>query len=125
MSVRPSQLRALFNSDLTARRTSQAAPVKDEPVWMRGAIPAWKDLFRENENHYILRLWTRLYCTYPRILYEPTEVVVSKIGREIGGRRSLSAAVEWLIARGYLVDFGRGENNVRRLQLVAERGDVG
>lgn len=53
---------------------------------------------------------------------EPTSVKETVLARALGTtRETVRNAIRWLIARGYVIDHGRGLFNVRKLQIVLLR----
>lgn len=88
-------------------------------------FPAWFDLHCDKAvtaNPSALRVYAFLIANYPRIFFEPQDVKAWLIAEtEQMGRDSVNDSLDLLVARGYILDHGRGQNNVRRLTLTITR----
>jgi hypothetical protein len=68
------------------------------------------------------KVYGRLLRTHPRILVEPADVKAWALARQLRTHRDRVAdALEQLVRRGYLVEHGRGTNNVRRITIAVVR----
>lgn len=88
-------------------------------------FPAWFDLHRDRvitNSPSTIRVYAWLIANYPRIFFEPQDVKAWAIAEdEHMGRDSVNGALDLLTSRGYLLDHGRGQNNVRRLTIAISR----
>lgn len=87
-------------------------------------FPAWFDLHSDpviRQNPSAVTVYAEL-LQIERILYEPREVKAWHLAERVGMRKqTVLRALDLLISRGYLLDHGRGDNNVRRLSIVTTR----
>lgn len=84
--------------------------------------PALTELVRESATLAAVRVYFRLFERDPAIFHRPAAVKETALAREMCLRRAtVRDAIRWLIARGFLVDCGRGPNKVRRLQMPLVR----
>lgn len=88
-------------------------------------LPAIYDLLADDRvSRTAHKVYVRLLQTHPRILSEPTEVKAWALARQLGTHRDrVNEAIERLLERGYLIDHGRGTNNVRRITVAVVRED--
>lgn len=91
-------------------------------------FPAWFDLNRDPAiaaKPSAQRVYAHLIETYPRIFFEPTDAKAWLIAETTHLHRdSVNEGLNLLLARGYLLDHGRGLNNVRRVTVAITRGPV-
>lgn len=91
-------------------------------------FPAWFDLNRDpaiRDKPSASAVYAHLIETYPRIFFEPTDAKAWLIAQVTHlARDSVNESLDLLINRGYLIDHGRGLNNVRRVTIAITRGPV-
>jgi hypothetical protein len=93
---------------------------------------AWFDIHNDDEivdHPTALRVYARLLRN-PLIFMQPQDVKAWTLAEDMRVKReSVQVALSLLIDRGYVIDHGRSQNNVRRLTLAMERApqspDVG
>lgn len=85
---------------------------------------AWFDLHDDDavvDHPTALRVYARLLRN-PRIFDEPQDTKVWAIALEMhANRETVSAALDLLVARGYVIEHPRGPSRVRRLTIPQER----
>lgn len=85
---------------------------------------AWFDLHNDDvvvDHPTAMRVYARLLRN-PLIFMLPQDVKGWLIADDMKVQpRSVYRAIDLLIERGYVIDHGRGTNNVRRLTLAMER----
>lgn len=87
-------------------------------------FPAFAELMRDPqvaERPAVQRVYVHL-TEDPRILYEPRDVKAWLVAQQLGmSRDTVNDALDCLIKMGYLLDHGRGQNNVRRVSIIGKR----
>lgn len=86
--------------------------------------PAWFDVHQDTEvakRPTALRVYAYLLRD-PRALFHPVPFKVEIVAAQLRTHRDrITEAVELLLSRGYVLDHGRGSNNVRRLTIALVR----
>lgn len=87
-------------------------------------FPAWYDLHKDRviaANPSTIRVYAHL-LENPRCTFEIQDVKAWLVAETLGmARNSVNDALDLLINRGYLIDHGRGQNNVRRITVAIHR----
>jgi DNA-binding MarR family transcriptional regulator len=87
-------------------------------------FPAWFELYRDriiSQKPSACRVYAYL-LENPRCQFEIQDVKAWLVAEELGmARDSVNEALNLLIQRGYVLDHGRGQNNVRRLTVAITR----
>lgn len=70
------------------------------------------------------RVYVRLLRRHPNIFMHAQDVKVWAVAKGLRtNNREVIAALNLLVRRGYLLEHGRGLNNVRQFTLASERRD--
>jgi hypothetical protein len=87
-------------------------------------FPAWFDLHKDRiitAKPSAIRVYAHL-LENPRCQFEIQDVKAWLIADQLGmARDSVNEALDLLTKRGYIIDHGRGQNNVRRLTVAIIR----
>lgn len=87
-------------------------------------FPAWFDLHRDSviASHPSAGRVYAYLLENPRCQFEIQDVKAWLIAEQRGmARDSVNKALDLLIERGYIIEHGRGQNNVRRLTVAIVR----
>lgn len=118
--MRAVTLRAM-QADMPLLQTAAVRASDHTPVtW-----PAWFELNKDpivRARPAAQNVYSYLIEHYPRIFFEPQDVKAWAIAEALHiARDSANHALDLLIERRYLLDHGRGQNNVRRVTIALTR----
>lgn len=87
-------------------------------------FPAWYEFQRDpviRQNPSAYPIYAEL-LQVPRILFEPADVKAWLLAERVKMRKqTVLRILDLMITRGFVLDHGRGDNNVRRLSIVSTR----
>ena len=89
--------------------------------------PAWFDFINDDavvDHPAAFRLYGRLLRN-PYILFKPYTFKEWFYAEQMKtDRKTVRRAIRLLIARGYVLDHGRGQNNTRTITIATERTEI-